>query len=374
MPKRSRAENPTVERRSAAVPGHERLRLIARLLPILTLAVWAVTLWVPVLDSANNSLHLSESTRIVITSLGRSPFEAEELELDFVTIWACLLTCVISAWLVDGMRLWSWVTASFGVVLLGFLGDMISEPPTIMWDGQDGNGEWIGGMEVATPDVGAGLWLAGALALFAAGACGLLGERRRCHGRSASNVWPNCREGLRIDRWYSTEPSRDGHIRVRRHRSTSEQAARLLPLVAVAAWVVTIWVPIMDNSTVDDDSVVFTSLGRHTGSLVELNPGVVLAWVMILMCAFVGLAIDPPAWWSVVVVIFGVALSIMLVGLLTYPPKFRWVEETSAGQPFSVTISGFPAAGVNYWALGSAALILAGISGLISKRRRRTTS
>lgn len=114
------------------------------------------------------SLDLSKRPRAEnsnITSLGRSPLEADELELEFVSIWAslltCLLTCVISAWMIDGLRLWSWATAAFGVVLRVFLGGMIAEPPAIRWDGQDSNGERIGSMEVATADVGAVLWPAG---------------------------------------------------------------------------------------------------------------------------------------------------------------------------------------------------------------------
>lgn len=43
-------------RAAAAKPGHKRLRLIAQVLPLLALIGSAVTLWVPVLDSADNTL------------------------------------------------------------------------------------------------------------------------------------------------------------------------------------------------------------------------------------------------------------------------------------------------------------------------------
>lgn len=36
--------------------------------------------------------------------------------------------------------------------------------------------------------------------------------------------------------------------------------ARALPTLALAAWVVTIWVPIMDCGTPGDDGVILTSL------------------------------------------------------------------------------------------------------------------
>lgn len=195
--------------------GVGRARGTARILPLLTLAAWVVTIWVPILDSASNSLHTGESMRIVITSLGRSPFEPNEAEPQFVIIWGCLLACVSTAWLVDGLRLWSWATAGFGSVMLIFLAGEIADPRIIMWDGRDSEGQWIGGMEVASPAPGAALWTIGGVALIAAGICGLIGERRRCSDRPGRGTGEN--NCPRISRWFSTVPGRDGRIRGRRY-------------------------------------------------------------------------------------------------------------------------------------------------------------
>ncbi|MGO2034275.1 MAG: hypothetical protein ACTH1I_10995, partial [Brevibacterium aurantiacum] len=137
-----------------------------------------VTLWVPVLDSSLNSLHTKESTRIVVTSLGDVPRDLSDLDPKFVIIWSCLLACVISAWLVDRLRIWAWATVCLGVAVLALLINLMAEPPTLMWDGQDSSGRWIGGMEVASPAAGAALWAIGSMALIVAGICGLIGERQ----------------------------------------------------------------------------------------------------------------------------------------------------------------------------------------------------
>lgn len=365
----TRPENSHVVKRKATGPANERLRLIARMLPVLPLVVWVVTIWVPVLDSSRPGLHTSEYNRIVVTSLGSIPVEMGELELEFVTIWACLLTCAISAWLLSGLKLWSWATAIFGASVMVFLSDMIAEPPIILWDGQDSSGRPIGGMEVAAVDVGAGLWLAGGVALIAAGVCGLVGERRR------TSAWSVSGEGLRIARWFSTEPSRDGRIHVRRYRSVAEQVARLLPLVSVAAWMVMIWVPIFANHASDDKRVTLTSLGTPPINMVDPGLDVILPWVLVLFCAAVSRLMEPPLWWSVVVILFGIALLIMSEVSMFDPPTVRSVVNYSSGESSEVTISGYPDAGVGYWILGSGALVCAGTAGIaghLGDRRRRS--
>lgn len=352
----------------AARAGYERTRLITRLLPALALAAWMVTILVPVLDSASNSLHTKGSTRIVVTSLGHSPFELSDVDPEFLIIWTCLLTCVVSAWLLDGLRAWSWATTVLGVLVLAFLGCMMADPPTVMWDGRDARGEWIGGTEVGYPAAGAALWAVGGIALIAAGIIGLIGERLRTNPRLA--------------RWFAVEPSRDGHIRVRRRRSSVDRAARLLALVSVVAWGVMIWVPIFDSGTRGSDSVVVTSLGRLPIGTDDFNLGVLLPWVGILFGAAVVWLVDPPTrWWSAVVIVIGVALFVMLQLILMDPPTyFRIVildppptpskGEDSAGEDHGVTIIGRPAAGVSYWILGSGALMMAGILGFFGARPR----
>lgn len=372
-------------RATAAKPGHKRLRLIAQVLPLLTLISWTVTLWVPVLDSAGNSLHTGESVRIVVTSLGHGPRDFTDLDPDFVVIWSCLLACVVSAWLIDSLRLWSLATTALGVVVLWFLVDLLAEPPTLMWDGQDGDGQWIGGMEVASPDVGAAFWALGGIALAVAGICGLCAESLR--GNALSNALSNCRgnsrphdsrhntENPQISRLFATEPSRDGSIRVRRHRSAAERLARQLPVVSVAAWVVMIWVPIFANHASDDERVTLTSLGAPPVSMGDLGLDVILPWLVVLCCAAVSWFMDPPLWWSVMVILFGIVLLIMLEVSMFDPPTAHSVINYSSGESREVTIAGFPDAGVGYWNLGSGALVCAGAAGIaghLGERRRRS--
>lgn len=341
----------TAKSRPRQRPDGRKARIVARLLPILALCAWVVTLWVPVLDSSLNSLHTKESTRIVVTSLGDVPRDLSDLDPKFVVIWSCLLACVISAWLVDRLRIWAWATVCLGVAVLALLINLMAEPPTLMWDGQDSSGRWIGGMEVASPVWGAALWAVGGLALIAAGICGLIGERQRSSERIRQ----------------------DAHSRLvaRQHRTLADGAARLLPLMSLASWIVMIWVPIMDNQATDEEGVTLTSLGLNTTGLVDMSPGVLFAWTFVILSAAVGLSMDPPTWWSAIVVAFGVSLYFMLYGILAYPPTVRWRGETASGESISANIVGFPAAGVSFWALGSITLIVAGISGLIAQRQRR---
>lgn len=355
--------------------GHTRLWHIARTLPLLALIAWTVTIWVPVLDSADNGLHTRESIRIVVTSLGGWPRNPAELEPEYVIIWSCLLTCVVSSWLLDGLRIWGWATTSLGVAVLWFLGNLIAEPPTAMWDGRDGNGRRIGGMEYASPDAGAAFWAVGGTALAVAGVCGLYAERRRCNGRSddrarTSNI---DRDNPRISRWFAGEPSRDGRIRVRRHLSAAKRLARVLPLLSVATWVVMIWVPIFADHSSDKGRVTSTSLGTVPIGIGDLSSHVVLPWVVVCVCAAGMWLMDSPLWWSIVVILLGMTLLIMLGEKLMDPPMARSPFTHASGEPGEVTIVGYPDAGVSYWALGSGALVIAGIAGIvgfIGDRRR----
>ncbi len=361
----------TAKSRPRQRPDGRKARIVARLLPILALCAWVVTLWVPVLDSSLNSLHTRGSMRIVVTSLGDVSRGLSDLDPEFVIIWCCLLACVISAWLVDRLLMWAWATVCLGVAVLALLINLMAEPPTLMWDGQDSSGRWIGGMEVASPAWGAALWAVGGLALIAAGICGLIGERQR----SSERFRPRIRRWLVVSSPISpispSSPSNPGRFVVRQHRTLAGSAARLLPLLSMAAWIVMIWVPIMENTASDVKGVTLTSLGLNTTDLVDMSPGILLAWSAVILCAATGLTMDPPAWWSAVVVAFGVGLYLMLDWILANPPSVRWRGETSSGESVNATVSGFPAAGVNFWALGSFMLIAAGISGFIAQRQRR---
>lgn len=332
------------------------MRRAARTLPLLALAAWVVMIWVPVLDSTSTTADSDVPVRIVVTSLGRLPDRAAELNFGFVVIWCCLITCAISVWLCDRLKYWSWATSVLGVIVLIFLASTIADPPTIMWDGRDGSGQWIGGMVVAAPAAGVGLGAIGGIALIAAGICGLLGEHRRS----------DAVKDPRLSRWFSTESGNEGLIRVRRHRSAAERASRFLPLVSVTAWVSMIWVPVFDNRASAESSVTMTSLGRLPLSFSNIGPDVFLLWAAVLLCAAIAWLIDPPLWWSMIVILIGLGLFVMLESNLIDPPNARFLVTDSSGVRRGVTLIGFPDAGVSYWVVGSGALVIAGIAGLLS--------
>lgn len=145
----------------------------AQLLPLVTVAVWVITLLIPVLDSGN-----TEGPRIVVTSLGGPPFDLSETQPVFVVAWVAILCCAVSAWVARSLRWWSVVTILVAVLLGAFLLRMLVEPPFLLWDGVDAQGRPTGGQEIAEPAGGALAWAMGIGALFAAGICGLIGRTR----------------------------------------------------------------------------------------------------------------------------------------------------------------------------------------------------
>lgn len=144
---------------------------IARLLPLLTVAAWAITLVLPILDSGN-----TPGSRIVVSSLGGEPFALTEAQPAFLLAWACVLGCAASVWLFRTLRWWSVVSMLVAVLLGALLFTMLTDPPSLLWDGVDAQGRPTGGQEIGKPAAGAVVWAIGIGALFAAGVCGLIGR------------------------------------------------------------------------------------------------------------------------------------------------------------------------------------------------------
>lgn len=145
----------------------------AQLLPLVTVAVWAITLLLPVLDSGN-----AEGPRIVVTSLGGPPFDLGEMQPVFFVAWVAVLGCAVSVWVVRSFRWWSVVTILVTVLLGAFLLGMLVDPPSLLWDGMDAQGRPTGGQEIAEPAGGAPAWAVGIGALLAAAICGFIGRTR----------------------------------------------------------------------------------------------------------------------------------------------------------------------------------------------------
>lgn len=168
--------HPPQPSRHASEPGRE-LRLAARCLPLVTLAIWVTMIWIPVLDSGETSG--GPSLRIVCTSIGCRPVEPTAPDPEVIAVWVLLLLSALTAWMLRSLRLWSVVAVIVGIALLVILALMVADPPMTIWDGVDSQGRPTGGMVVGLPAPGALLWMVGSLGLCAAGVCGFSGELRR---------------------------------------------------------------------------------------------------------------------------------------------------------------------------------------------------
>lgn len=154
------------------------LNLVARVLPLGAVACWVITIFVPVLDSGSPG-----SMQIRVTSLGFSPIDMNDLDEVYLVLWIVILTGAFTAWLLSASRWWSIAAIVLGTVLGLRLLQMVADPPIMMWDGQTANGTPTGGMEVAYPAAGFGLWVLGSLLFFAAGICGLVAAAQQDHHR-----------------------------------------------------------------------------------------------------------------------------------------------------------------------------------------------
>ncbi|MGC2976627.1 hypothetical protein ACPUD8_13080 [Brevibacterium sp. FAM 25378] len=145
------------------------LNLAARVLPLGSVACWAITIFVPVLDSGGTG-----SMRIRVTSLGFSPIDMNDLNPGYLALWIIILTTAFTAWLLSASKWWSIAAIVLGTVLGLHLLQMVADPPIMMWDGQTADGMPTGGMEVAYPAAGFGFWVLGSVLFFTSGICGLV--------------------------------------------------------------------------------------------------------------------------------------------------------------------------------------------------------
>lgn len=150
---------------------------LARLLPLLTLAAWVITLAVPLFqgdDPDNPAL----SDVVTVSSLGGAPFDLDAASWPFVLSWIAIAGLTVSAWFLRSLRVWSLVAIGAAVALSLQLYSVISYPPVLLWDGMDGQGNMIGGQITGVPTVGVPIWMAGIAALGLAGVLGLIGSFR----------------------------------------------------------------------------------------------------------------------------------------------------------------------------------------------------
>ncbi|GGC33058.1 hypothetical protein GCM10010974_14480 [Brevibacterium sediminis] len=348
-------------------PGEARSgRLLVRFAQALSLSalcLWIVMLWVPVAASPEDTSEEPQPPRIIVTALGGPPFDLDEARGSMVLVAAGVLICAAASPLLTVRsrpdshpwpdvvgRLWSVGNLFLSVCVFLVSADMLANMPTFMWDAVDDRGRPVFGIVVAEPALGAVLWAIGGLSLLAAGVCGLLGEVRR---RKAAPA--HC-ANARITPWPRGN---------RTHR-----LAQRLPWVALACWVLMIWVPLFDSGDHGDDRLTVTSFGRVPFDLADRTPGVILPWVVVLACAATAKRFDTFAHWPLLSVAVGVGLFIQQATMVIDLPRER-VESTDAtGETLSAIIVGYPSAGHYLWTIGCWALIAAGICGLLSDRRR----
>lgn len=150
------------------------LNLVARVLPLGAVACWVITIFVPVLDSGGQG-----AMRIRVTSFGFSPIDMNDLDAGYLALWVIIVTGAFTAWLLAASKWWSVAAIVLGALLGLHLLQMVADPPILMWDGQTADGIPTGGMEVAYPAAGFGLWVLGSILYVAAGICGLVAAAQK---------------------------------------------------------------------------------------------------------------------------------------------------------------------------------------------------
>lgn len=149
------------------------MTLLVRLLPLVTVVAWVITLFVPVFNSGN-----SFGPRIVMNSLGTDLQFLDDPWPTFVATWVAILGCAVSVWFLRGFRVWSIVAMLVVAAIIVFVVLLLANPPALIWDGIDAQGRPTGGYEEAGLGAGMLVWGVGLVALLTAGVCGLLGSKR----------------------------------------------------------------------------------------------------------------------------------------------------------------------------------------------------
>ncbi len=150
--------------------------------------------------------------------------------------------------------------------------------------------------------------------------------------------------------------------------------ARVLPLLTVAAWLTTVFVPILDSGNTVGSRIVVTSLGFDGFPPQSVEPVFIAAWVAVLACA--GLAWVPSGrrWWSVLAIVVAIVLAVVLVAWVLNPPFILWDGVDAQGRPVGGHEEAVPAIGILASTLGIAALFVAGLLARVRPGRTTTDS
>jgi len=145
--------------------------------------------------------------------------------------------------------------------------------------------------------------------------------------------------------------------------------ARVLPMLTVLAWVITLALRILDSGNTRGPTIVVSSLGGAPFDFGEAQAIYLVSWVAVTGCAVSAWLFRSLTWWSVAAILVAVMLGTMLLGLLLDPPSVIWDGVDRQGRPIGGYETGEPAAGALVLAVGIAALLAASICGLIGRSR-----
>ena len=230
---------------------------------------------------------------------------------------------------------------------------MVIDLPRKRVESTDAAGEKFSALIVGYPSAGHYLWTIGCLALVAAGISGLLSDRRR------------------IDRQMQRQAQRPPEEIIRRRQRKLQQWARWLPFVAVAMWIATIFIPVVDSFNDDGPRIRLTSLGDWTfddGG--EVLPPFIFLWALVVAIAALGLGFASDLWWNVTAVLIAALIVFILVGIVLSPPVTLWDGQLPDGTPTGGMEVGRPSFGFGLWLIGAASLAAAGVCGFAAKAQR----
>lgn len=149
------------------------------------------------------------------------------------------------------------------------------------------------------------------------------------------------------------------------------RAARILPLATIAAWIITIFVPVLDSGNDDGPRIRITSLGYSPLDPADLDPGMTAIWVLILAMAILPWLIGVSQWWAAAAILLGFVILMGLTAAVIEPPIMMWDGQTDEGMPTGGMEIARPTAGFGLCAIGSLALIASGICAWIGRSWRK---
>lgn len=335
-------------------PRGNRTYRWARRLPWVAVAAWVLMIWVPIFDSGDHGDDGFRITSLGQVSFGQVPVGPLSLgSLEFVPTlhlaWAVVLSCAATATLFAPFSTWSLVAGLSGSGLLIFEIVLLAHPPRERIWVTDSTAEERSALIVADPAAGIILWTLGGCALLAAGVCGFTSDCRR------------------IERTAQAPTPEEVAARSRRLHSL----ARFLPFIALAVWIITLFVPVIDSFNDSGPRIIMTSLGDWTpDSSRPPDTFFFVLWVLILTIVVLGIFFASARWWAAAAILLGAFIVVILIGLVLSPPMLMWDGQLPDGTPTGGMEIGYPSVGYGLWLIGGAALITAGICGLLSETQR----